>query len=354
MKTLSKLTALAMAAAMALSLTACTVGGDTGGPTQTSPSPSQSGGTQGNSPAPSASRPAEDASYLVGICQLAPHDALDAATQGFKDALTEELGDQVKFSEGNAGGDSNNCITIIDGFLSEDVDLILANATASLTAAASATDTVPILGTAITNYGVALNLDSTEDGVLGGNISGTSDLAPLDQQAELLQELFPAADYPSVGLLYCSADPNSIFQVETIQGYLEEIGYTCAQYAFTDVNDLASVTQTACDSSDVIYIPTDNTAANNTETIANVVIPAGVPVVAGESGICSGCGVATLSIDYYELGEITGNMAARILTGEESVSEMAIAYDTTLTKLYNPANCEALGITVPEDYEPLA
>ena len=354
MKTLSKLTALAMAAAMALSLTACTVGGDTGGPTQTSPSPSQSGGTQGNSPAPSASQPVEDASYLVGICQLAPHDALDAATQGFKDAITAALGDAVAFKEGNAGGESNSCATIIDGFLAENVDLILANATASLQAAASATDTVPVLGTAVTNYGIALDLDSTEDGVLGGNISGTSDLAPLDQQADLLEELFPAADYPSVGLLYCSAEPNSIFQVETIQGYLEDKGYTCAQYAFTDVNDLSSVAQTACDSSDVIYIPTDNTAANNTETIANVVIPAGVPVVAGESGICSGCGVATLSIAYYELGQITGQMAVRILTGEEDVSEMAIEYDTTLTKLYNADNCEALGITPPEDYEPIA
>ena len=337
-----KLSALLTASALALSLAACS-GGSAG-----TPAP------EGTAPAGSTAPNASGETYVVGICQLAPHNALDAATQGFKDALTTQFGDAVTFSEGNAGGDSNNCITIIDGFLAEDVDLILANATASLTAAASATDTVPILGTAVTNYGVALNLDSTEDGVLGGNISGTSDLAPLDQQAEMLQELFPAADYPNVGLLYCSAEPNSIFQVETIQGYLEEMGYTCAQYAFTDVNDLASVTQTACDSSDVIYIPTDNTAANNTETIANVVIPAGVPVVAGESGICSGCGVATLSIDYYELGEITGNMAARILTGEESVSEMAIAYDTTLTKLYNPANCEALGITVPEDYEPLA
>ncbi|WP_295628427.1 ABC transporter substrate-binding protein [uncultured Intestinimonas sp.] len=341
MKGTKKLIALLTASALALSLAACSGGGS-------AETPAPEGTTPAGSTAP------EGETYLVGICQLAPHNALDAATQGFKDALTAEFGDAVKFSEGNAGGDSNNCITIIDGFLAEDVDLILANATASLTTAASATDSVPILGTAITNYGVALNLDSTKDGVLGGNISGTSDLAPLDQQAEMLQELFPAADYPSVGLLYCSAEPNSIFQVDTIQGYLEEMGYTCEQYAFTDVNDLASVTQTACDNSDVIYIPTDNTAANNTETIANVVIPAGVPVVAGESGICSGCGVATLSIDYYELGEITGQMAARILRGEESVSEMAIEYDTTLTKLYNAANCEALGITIPEDYEPIA
>ena len=343
MKRTQKWTAAALSAALMVSLAACSGGGTTSTP---SSAPSQNGG--------SGDGTSSGESYVVGICQLAPHDALDAATQGFKDALTERFGESVKFSEGNAGGDSNNCITIVDGFLSEGVDLILANATASLTAAQSATDTIPILGTAITNYGVALNLDTTEDTVLGGNISGTSDLAPLDQQAALLQELFPETEYPNVGLLYCSAEPNSIFQVETIQGYLEDMGYTCSTYAFTDVNDLSSVTQSACDSSDVIYIPTDNTAANNTETIANVVIPAGVPVVAGESGICSGCGVATLSIDYYELGQITGEMAARILTGEEDVSEMAIEYDTTLTKLYNPDNCEALGITPPDGYEPIA
>ena len=343
MKRTQKWTAAALSAALMVSLAACSGGGTTSTP---SSAPSQNSG--------SGDGTSSGESYVVGICQLAPHDALDAATQGFKDALTERFGESVKFSEGNAGGDSNNCITIVDGFLSEGVDLILANATASLTAAQSATDTIPILGTAITNYGVALNLDTTEDTVLGGNISGTSDLAPLDQQAALLQELFPETEYPNVGLLYCSAEPNSIFQVETIQGYLEDMGYTCSTYAFTDVNDLSSVTQSACDSSDVIYIPTDNTAANNTETIANVVIPAGVPVVAGESGICSGCGVATLSIDYYELGQITGEMAARILTGEEDVSEMAIEYDTTLTKLYNPDNCEALGITPPDGYEPIA
>ena len=329
-----KLAALALSGAMVMGLAAC-------------------GSTQGSSERPAAGGETAQGgeTYVVGVCQLAPHDALDAATQGFKDALTEALGDSVEFKEGNAGGDTNNCITIIDGFMTDGVDLILANATGSLTAAASATDTVPILGTAVTNYGVALNLDTTEDKVLGGNISGTSDLAPLDQQAAMLQELFPDAE--NVGLLYCSAEPNSIFQVETIQGYLEDMGYTCTQYAFTDVNDLASVTQTACDNSDVIYVPTDNTAANNTESIANVVIPAGVPVVAGESGICSGCGVATLSIDYYELGQITGEMAAQILTGEKDVSEMAIAYDTTLTKMYNEANCEALGITPPEGYEPI-
>ncbi len=294
---------------------------------------------------------ADKETYTVGICQLAPHPALDLATQGFKDALTEALGDAVTFDEQNAGGEATNCTTIVDGFVANHVDLILANATPAVQAAASATAEIPVLGTAVTNYGVALELDTTDDKVLGGNVSGTSDLAPLDQQAAMIQELFP--DAQNVGLLYCSAEPNSVYQIETIQGYLQEMGYTCTPYAFNDVNDLQAVTQTACDNSDVIYIPTDNTAANNTSTIADVVLPAKVPVVAGESGICQGCGVATLSISYYELGQITGRMAADILTGAAKIEETAVGFDTTLDKLYNAANCEALGITVPEDYIPL-
>ena len=324
-----KLFALILAGLMTLSLAAC-------------------GGSQSDSEDGAPADSGDGQSYVVGICQLAPHPALDAASQGFTDALKEALGDQVEIKNQNAGGEVPNCTTIIDGFVAENVDLILANATPALTAAASATSEIPILGTAVTNYGVALDLDTTEDKVLGGNIAGTSDLAPLDQQAAMLQELFPEAK--NVGLLYCSAEANSMFQVETIQGYLEDMGYTCTQYAFTDVNDLSSVAQNAADNSDVIYIPTDNTAANNAETIANVVVPAKVPVVAGEEGICKGCGCVTLSIDYYELGQITGQQAVEILTGAKSVSETAIGFDTTLEKKFNAANCEALGITVPEDY----
>ena len=322
--------------ALALSLTAC--GGGSTGAADTS---------SGNSQTPAAG----GESYTVGICQQMTHEALDAATQGFKDALNEKLPGQVTFEEQDAGGEYANCGTIMDGFVAQGVDLILANATYPLQAAASATADIPILGTSVTDYATALSIEDWT-GTVGGNISGTSDLAPLDQQADMLQELFP--DAQNVGLLYCSGEPNSVYQVETIQGYLEEMGYTCTQYAFTDVNDLSSVTQTACDGSDVIYIPTDNTAAANTETIANVVIPAGVPVIAGESGICSGCGVATLSISYYDIGYKTGEMAAQILTGEADISTMAVEYAPTVTKMYNTANCEALGLTMPEGYEPIA
>lgn len=346
MKKMKKLLCIAIAAIMVLALAACgstntqtSENGDPSSNPTSDPTASPSGGTNGET----------TAQYVVGICQQMTHDALDAATQGFKDALADILGEgAVTYSEGNAGGDQNNCTTIVDGLVSEGVDLILANATWPLQAARSATSEIPILGTSVTDYATALNIENWT-GTVGGNISGTSDLAPLDQQAAMIQELFPDAE--NIGLLYCSGEPNSVYQIETITGYLEDMGYTCKPYAFTDVNDLSSVTQTACDNSDVIYIPTDNTAAGNTETIANVVLAAGVPVVAGESGICSGCGVATLSIDYYELGYTTGEMAAQILTGEADISAMAVEYAPNVTKMYNAANCETLGITIPDGYE---
>ena len=288
--------------------------------------------------------------YKVGICQLVQHPALDAATQGFQDALTKQLGDKVEFDVQNASGEPTNCTTIINGFVSSKVDLIMANATPALQAAASATDTIPILGTSVTDYASALEIEGWT-GTVGGNISGTSDLAPLDGQAAMIQELFP--DAKTVGILYCSSEANSQYQVDVITGYLTELGFTVTPYSFTDTNDVASVAQAAC-ASDVIYIPTDNTAASNTEAIANVVLPSKVPVFAGESGICVGCGVATLSISYYDLGYATGKMAAKVLTGEASISEMPVEFAPQVTKMYNPDNCAALGITIPDGYEPLS
>lgn len=290
---------------------------------------------------------AEGEVYTVGICQLVQHVALDAATQGFKDALTEALGDKVQFVEQNAANDIPTCATIVNGFVSDGVDLILANATPALQAAVAATDSIPILGTAVTEYGVALDIKDF-NGTVGGNVSGTSDLAPLDQQAAMILELFP--DAKKVGILYCSAEPNSVYQSDVVKAELEKSGITVSVYTFADSNDVAAVTATACDENDVLYIPTDNTAASCTEAINNVAEPAGVPIIAGEEGICAGCGVATLSINYYDLGVTTGKMAAKILTGEANISEMPIEYFPDPVKKYNPAICEALGITVPEDY----
>ena len=289
--------------------------------------------------------------YTVGGVQLVQHEALDAATKGFTDALKEALGDKVNVVVKNASGDSNTCGTIVNGFLADNVDLIMANATPALQAAASATSTVPILGTSVTDYATALEI-ADWTGTVGGNISGTSDLAPLDQQAAMLQELFPNAK--KVGMLFCSSEPNIKYQVDEVTKLLSNAGITCTEFAFTDSNDVSSVTQKACDASDVIFIPTDNTAASNTEAIANVVLASNTPVIAGESGLCKGCGVATLSIDYYELGKITGQMAAKILTGEADVSTMPIQFAPSVTKQANMANCQKLNITLPSDYTALA
>ena len=342
---MKKAVSLMMAAAMTMGLAAC---GSTASTDTAASAADTASSTEAAASTADSTAAADGKVYNIGICQLVQHEALDAATQGFKDALVEKLGEgSVKFDEQNASGDSANCATIVNGFVSNGVDLILANATAPLQAAAQATADIPVLGTSITDYATALDI-SDWTGTVGNNISGTSDLAPLDQQAAMIQELFPEAK--SVGLLYCSAEPNSVYQCDVIEGYLTEEGYTVARYAFTDTNDVTSVAQTAADNSDVIYIPTDNTAASNTEAIANVVIPAKVPVVAGEEGICSGCGVATLSISYYDLGYTTGKMAAKILTGEADVSTMPVEYAPQVTKKYNAANCEALGITPPEGY----
>ena len=300
------------------------------------------------SSAASASAAAADGQkYTVGICQLVEHAALDAATQGFEDALTAQFGENVTFDFQNAQNDSATCATIANGFVSAGVDLIMANATPALQAAQAATNSIPILGTSVTEYGVALGL-SDFDGTVGGNVSGTSDLAPLDQQAQMIVEWMP--DAKKVGLLYCSAEANSQYQVDEVQKYLEAAGVTATQYSFSDSNDLASVCQKAADENDAVYVPTDNTCAANTGIIDGICRPAKKPVFAGEEGICSGCGVATLSISYYDLGYTTGEMAAKILTGEADISEMPIEY-TDVTKKYNKTICEDLGLTVPEGYE---
>ena len=299
-----------------------------------------------SSTAASVSAAADGQKFTVGICQLVQHAALDAATQGFEDALTAAFGDNVTFDFQNAQGDSATCATITNGFVSSGVDLIMANATPALQAAQAATNAIPVLGTSVTEYGVALGLDNFS-GTVGGNVSGTSDLAPLDQQADMIVEWMP--DAKKVGLLYCSAEANSQYQVDEVQKYLEAKGVTATQYAFSDSNDLSSVCQKAADENDALYVPTDNTVAANTGIVDGICRPAKKPVFAGEEGICSGCGVATLSISYYDLGYTTGEMAVKILNGESDISTMPIEY-TDVTKKYNKTVCDDLGLTVPEGY----
>jgi putative ABC transport system substrate-binding protein len=212
---------------------------------------------------------------------------------------------------------------------------------------------IPVLGTSVTEYGVALGIKDF-DGLVGSNISGTSDLAPLDEQAQMILDLCPNAE--KIGILYCSAEANSKYQVEEITRLLIGKGVKAEnikEYAFTDSNDISAVTTTASAESDVIYVPTDNTVANNTAIIDSICRADKTPIIAGEAGICSGCGIATLSISYYDLGYATGLMAAKILKGESKIEKMPIEYAATSTKKYNADICTALGITIPEGYVPL-
>ena len=298
-----------------------------------------------------ASSAKAEESYTVGVCQLVQHPALDAATEGFQAALKDKLGDKVKVDVQNASGDSPTCSVIVNQFVSDQVDLIMANATPALLAAQSATGEIPILGTSITDYASALGIEDW-NGATGLNISGTSDLAPLDGQAEMLKELFP--DAHRVGVLYCSAEPNSKYQADKIDQILADLGYIVTEYTFADSNDVASVTATAVGENDVLYIPTDNTAASCTEAINNVALPAGVPIICGEENHFKGCGLATLSINYSDLGYATGEMAYEVLVNGADVSTMAIQFAPVFTKEYNAANAEALGISVPSDYVAIA
>ena len=358
---MKKVMALTMAAAMALGMTACgsSSSAATGSSAASAASEASTASATSAAEESTASASAEASAagsetastdgktYTVGICQLVQHPALDAATKGFEDELKEKLGDRVTFDEQNAAGDSATCSTITNQFVSSNYDLILGNATASLQAAIAATSDIPILGTSITDYATAMDI-SDWTGKTGINVSGTSDLAPLDQQADMLHELFP--DAKNVGILYCSAEPNSKYQSTVITGYLQDMGYTVTEYTFADSNDVSQVTQSACGASDVLYIPTDNTAASCTEAINNVADPAGIPIVAGEEGICKGCGVATLSIDYYELGKATGDMAYDILENGADISNMDIQFAPNVTYEYMADRATKLGLTIPENY----
>ena len=293
-----------------------------------------------------------DKVFNVGVCQLVQHEALDAATKGFQDKLTELLGeDHVKFDVQNAQGDSTNCATICNQFVSSSYDLIMANATPALQAASAATTEIPILATSITEYGTALEIQNF-NGKTGINVSGTSDLAPLKDQAAMVKELCP--DAKTVGIIYCSAEANSKYQVNVMTESLTELGYSVKEYTFADSNDVAQVTQTACSECDALYVPTDNTAASNAQLIDSIALPAKKPVIAGEEGICKGCGIATLSISYYDIGTKTGEMAYDILVNGAKPAEMDIAYAPKFEKKYVAARCEELGITIPDGYEAIA
>lgn len=330
---LRKIMAVLMAASVAASLAGCGGSSSSGSSDSSSDSASSDSGKV----------------YKIGICQQLEHEALDQATQGFEDACEEKFGkDNVTFDLQNGQGEQANCATITNSFVADNVDLILANATTALQCAAAATDSIPILGTSITDYATALDI-SDWSGSTGMNISGTSDLAPIDQQEDMLVELVP--DVKTVGILYCSAEPNSAYQAKLFEDALKEDGIEYKEYTAADSNEIQSVTTSAISECDALYIPTDNTMASNTEIINNICLPAKVPVVAGEQGICAGCGIATLSISYYDIGYKAGEIAYDILENGKDISTMKIETAPNVTKMYNPTICEELGIEVPDEYE---
>ncbi len=338
MKLTKKIVSVLTATALVCSLTACGSSADNAG----------NGNSASSDSAENAGK--ADKVYRVGICQLLEHAALDAATEGFQDALKEKLGDQVEFDYQNAQGEEANCTTIATGFVSSNVDLIMANATAALQAASAATNEIPIVATSITDYGTALNAKDWS-GASGTNITGTSDLAPIDKQEDMILELVP--DVKKVGILYCSAEPNSIFQAQQMEAALEEDNIDYKEYTEADSNEIQSVATTASNECDAIYVPTDNTMADNVEMLKNIFIPAKVPMIAGEEGICV-AGVGTLSISYYNLGYTTGEMAYEILTKGTDPGTMEIRYAEETTKEYNEKNCKELGIKIPEDYKAIS
>ena len=288
---------------------------------------------------------ADDDVYHVGVIQLVEHEALDAATEGFQDALKEKLGDKVVFDVQNAQGEETNCATICTKFVNDDVDLIMANATQALTSAATATPDIPIVGTSVTDFVTTGTMESNDKP--GTNVTGTSDLAPIDQQIALLKRLVP--DAKTVGILYCSSEANSVYQAEEAQKELEKEGIKVEVYTVADSNDIQQVVTKAADNSDAIYIPTDNTIASNMEIVKNVTVPEKVPVIAGEENMCAVGGLATLSISYYNIGYNAGLMAYDILVNGKDPAEMPIQYADEITLKYNAEIASELGIQIPDD-----
>lgn len=346
---LKKITALLMAALLTLSMTAC---GSSGSDASSDSGETQTEVTDAATEAPEEedSEDTESAgSYMIGICQMLEHPALDAATEGFQDACKDKFGeDNVDFDVQNAQGEQAMCSTIVNNFVSADVDLMLANATLPLQTAAQATADIPILGTSITDYATALEI-SDWTGATGINVSGTSDLAPIDEQADMTLEILP--DVKTVGILYCSAEPNSKYQAELYTEAMKEKNVECKEFTAADSNEIQSVVTSAIEQCDAIYIPTDNTIAANTDIVKNVCLPAKIPVIAGEEGVCAGCGVATLSISYYDIGYKAGEMAYDVLENGEDISTMDIEFAPQVTKKYNQEICDELEITIPDDYE---
>lgn len=339
--------ALLLAMVMAVTAAGCgTVGGKKADSSKNSNEDAVT--KQGNAQEDEPAEGTDQKVYKIGICQQLEHQALDAATEGFQAALKEKLGEgNVTFDYQNAQGEQPNCATIATKFVNDNVDLIMANATIALQASAAATADIPIVGTSVTDYVSAGVVDKAD--APGRNVTGTSDLAPIDQQIDLLLKLVP--DARKVGIMYCSAESNSVYQADKAEENLKAANVEVERYTVADSNDIQQVVTSAAAECDALYIPTDNTIADNMEGIKNVTVPAKVPVICGEENMCAKGGLATLSISYYNLGYNTGMMAYEILVNGKNPAEMPIRYADEVTIKYNADVAAALGMEMPDDME---
>ena len=283
----------------------------------------------------------DDGSFTVGICQLMVHDALDQATKGFVDTLTAEMeaaGKKITFDI-QVAGDSNLCATVINTFTAKRVDLIMANATPALLAAANATTTIPVLGTSVTDYG------DTFGGNIPANVSGTSDAVPFAEQAQMMIDTLNLTAGDKVGVLYCTNESNSLIQYEAVKALFEEKGIVVEAYTFSETTELQALVTSMAANVKAVYIPSDNTVAQNDAVVGNICTEQNIPVYTSYGGkIC----YASLAIDYYELGVATGKMAAEILLGGKTPADIEIA-TLTPSVSYNTELCNKLGITVPNN-----
>ncbi len=283
----------------------------------------------------------------IGVLQLIEHDALDASYRGFVDGLKEagyEDGKNIIIDYQNAQGEQANCITISQKFINDKSDLILAIATPAAQAVANMTKDIPILITAVTDPADS-KLVANNDAP-GGNVTGTSDLTPVEAQIELLKEITP--NVKTVGLLYCSSEQNSVFQINIAKRKLDSMGINYMDVTVSNPNEIQQVLQSVIGKVDAIYTPTDNMIAAGMATVALVAKPAKLPVVCGEGGMTMLGGTATYGISYYELGKLTATQAVSILKGEKKPAEMPIETLKKFDLVVNTNMIEAIGLTIPQ------
>lgn len=285
--------------------------------------------------------------FQIGIVQLAEHPALDEATRGFKEFLTEKLGDKVQFNVQSAQGEQTNCTTIVNQFVSSKVDLIMANATNAVKAAREATSDIPIVGTSVTDYVFSGLVASNE--APGANVTGASDMNPVNVQVQLMKTLCP--EVKTVGIVINSGEENSAIQAEEAKTAFEAEGFAVKIYSVADTNEIQTVVTAACNEVDAFYEPTDNLIAANVPTMSNITTAAGKPVICGEGGMCESGFLATYAISYYELGRAAGEQAFNILVnGADPATTPIFFFDVSnLSLVINEENAAELGITIPEE-----